>query len=380
MISLDDFRTEAVAWLTEHAADAPVNYGAILPPDLVEQGIEWQRLLFAQGWAGIHWPTESGGRGLTPEHQSIWLEETARLNVPPFINMVGVVLAGQGVQTYGTAEQQAEHLRPILAADRVWCQLFSEPEAGSDLASLRTTAEPAGNADGSDGWIVNGQKVWCSGGRYSDWGILMARTAPDLPQHQGISFFVIDMKSQGVETRPLKQMTGEAEFDEVFFTDMFMPSSALLGPLHGGWGVGMSILTNERGSIGAGAIAMQRRLDGIAALAGGDDASVGPLDVHDRQRLAALLSSGKSYQYLAMRQGPGASVGSSLNKLGITELMFDVAELRADLAGADAMLDGSGSAGLLGAPGGRIAGGSSQVQRNIIGERILGLPKEPRPR
>ena len=379
MISLDDFQAEAAAWLREHATEAPANYGAILPPDLVERGIAWQRLLFAEGWAGIHWPTESGGRGLTPEHQSIWLEETARQNVPPFINMVGVVLAGQGLQTYGTDEQRAEHLRPILAAERVWCQLFSEPEAGSDLASLRTAAAAAGNPDGSDGWIVNGQKVWCSGGRYSDWGILMARTEPDLPQHKGISFFLIDMDSEGIETRPLKQMTGEAEFDEVFFTDVYMPPSALLGPLHGGWGVGMSILTNERGSIGAGAIAMQRRLDGIAALAHSDDAAVGPLDVHDRQRLAALLSAGKSYQYLGMRQGAGASVGSSLNKLGITELMFGVAELRADLAGADGLLEGSASGGLLGAPGGRIAGGSSQVQRNIIGERILGLPKEPRP-
>ena len=379
MISLGDFRAAAVAWLRDRRDQAPANYGAILPPDLVEQGIAWQRLLFAEGWAGIHWPTECGGRGLTAEHQSIWLEESARQNVPPFINMVGVVLAGQGLQTYGTDEQCVEHLRPILTAERVWCQLFSEPEAGSDLASLRTTAAPAGNPDGSDGWIVNGQKVWCSGGRYSDWGILMARTEPDLPQHKGISFFLIDMHSEGVETRPLKQMTGEAEFDEVFFTDVYLPPSGLLGPLHGGWGVGMSILTNERGSIGAGAIAMQRRLDGIAALAGSDDAAVGPLDVHDRQRLAALLSAGKSYQYLGMRQGAGASVGSSLNKLGITELMFGVAELRADLAGADGLLQGSASDSLLGAPGGRIAGGSSQVQRNIIGERILGLPKEPRP-
>lgn len=378
MISLDDFRNDAVAWLDEHRGEAPVNYGAILPPDLVEQGIEWQRLLYAEGWAGLHWPTEFGGRGLTADHQAIWLEETARLNVAPFINMVGVVLAGQGLQAYGTADQQAEHLEPILAAERVWCQLFSEPDAGSDLASLRTTAEPAGHADGSDGWMVNGQKVWCSGGRYSDWGILMARTAPDLPQHKGLSFFLIDMHSVGVETRPLRQMTGEAEFDEVFFSDVYLPSNALLGPLHGGWGVGMSILTNERGSIGAGAIAMQRRLDGIAALSQHDHASVGPLDVHDRQRLAALLGAGRSYQYLGLRQGAGASVGSSLNKLGITELMFDVAELRADLAGADAMLAGPASASLLAAPGGRIAGGSSQVQRNIIGERILGLPKEPR--
>jgi alkylation response protein AidB-like acyl-CoA dehydrogenase len=378
MTSLEEFRRDAVAWLAANRGSAPVNYGAILPPSLVDAGIAWQRRLFAEGWAGIHWPTEFGGRGLSADHQSIWLEESARANVPPFINMVGVVLAGQGVQAYGTDEQRAEHLRPILTAERVWCQLFSEPEAGSDLASLRTSAV----ADGTDGgWIVNGQKVWCSGGRYSDWGILMARTDPDLPQHRGISFFLIDMHSTGVETRPLRQMTGDAEFDEVFLTDVHLPASALLGPLHGGWGVGMSILTNERGSIGAGAISMQRRLDSIAALGRAGDAGDGGgrgLDDNERQELTRLLSQGRSYHYLGMRQG-GASVASSLNKLGITELMFATAEFRADLAGANAMLDGPESAGLLAAPGGRIAGGSSQVQRNIIGERILGLPKEPRP-
>jgi alkylation response protein AidB-like acyl-CoA dehydrogenase len=376
VITLADFRADAVEWLRANRADAPVNYGAILPPSMVDHGVAWQRHLFASGWAGIHWPTEHGGRGLTAEHQAIWLEETARANVAPFVNMVGVVLAGQGIQQYGTDEQRAEHLRPIITADRVWCQLFSEPEAGSDLASLRTSAV----ADGADGgWVVNGQKVWCSGGRYSDWGILMARTDPDLPPHRGISFFLIDMRSAGVEIRPLRQMTGDAEFDEVFFTDVHLPTTALLGPLHGGWGVGMSILTNERGSIGAGAISMQRRLDSIAALgrAGDnhDDAGLGALG---RQQLATLLTKGRSYHFLGLRQA-GASVSSSLNKLGITELMFATAEFRADLAGADAMLDGPESAGLVAAPGGRIAGGTSEVQRNIIGERLLGLPKEPRP-
>lgn len=369
VISLEEFRAGVVVWLAANRADAPPNYGAIMPPEAYDAGVAWQRHLFAEGWAGIHWPTSFGGRGLTNEHQSIWLEESARANVPPFINMVGVVLAGGGVQQYGTDWHRHEHLRPILAAERVWCQLFSEPEAGSDLASLRTTAIAEG-ADG--GWVVNGQKVWCSGGRYSDWGIMMARTDPDAPQHKGISFFLVDMASPGIETRPLKQMTGDAEFDEVFFTDVHLPDTALLGPLHEGWGVGMSILTNERGSIGAGAIAMQRRLDSIASLGGS------ALTASDRQRLAELVSRGRSYQYLGMRQG-GASVASSLNKLGITELMFATAEFRADLAGADSMLSGPAADGLLAAPGGRIAGGSSQVQRNIIGERILGLPKEPRP-
>jgi alkylation response protein AidB-like acyl-CoA dehydrogenase len=368
IIELEEFRAEAAAWLDTNRAEAPPNYGAILPPGLVAAGVEWQKRLLGDGWAGLHWPVEHGGRGLTPEHQGIWLEECARANVPPFINMVGFVLAGQGVQLYGTDEQKVAHLRPILDADRLWCQLFSEPEAGSDLGSLRTTAQRDG-----DGWMVNGQKVWCSGGRYSDWGILMARTDGDLPKHKGISFFLVDMHSDGIEARPLRQMTGEAEFDEVFFTDLHLPESALLGPENGGWGVGMTTLTNERGSIGAGAISMQRRLDAMAGMGEGE---LGPIE---RQRLVESLSQGRTLHLLAQRQGPAASVASSLNKLGITELMFAIAGLRADLGGARSMLDGPDVASLLGAPGARIAGGTSQVQRNIIGERILGLPREPRP-
>ena len=368
MISLEEFRTEAVSWLRENVENAPQNYGAILPPSLVMEGVEWQKRIYAAGWAGIHWPVEYGGQGLTSQHQSIWLEECARIDVPPYVNMVGCVLAGQGVQIYGTDEQKSQHLQSIITASELWCQLFSEPESGSDLGSLRTTAE----ADG-EGWIVNGQKVWCSGGRYSNWGILMARTDTSLPKHRGISFFLVDMQSQGIETRPLRQMTGDAEFDEVFFTDVALPKSALLGPMNGGWHVGMDILTKERGSIGAGAITMQRRLDSLMSLADSE------LDPHMRQKLVTLLMQGKSYHYLGQRQGPDASVSSSLNKLGITELMFDIANLRANIAGIEALLEGSGSNSLLSAPGARIAGGTSQIQRNIIGERILGLPKEPRP-
>ena len=368
MLSLEEFRIEASTWLKDNMSYAPPNYGAILPPTMVDQGVDWQEKLFEDGWAGIHWPTEYGGKGLTPDHQAIWLEECARADVPPYVNMVGCILAGQGVQIYGTSALKDRHLRSILTAKKLWCQLFSEPEAGSDLGSLRTVALRDGTS-----WIVNGQKVWCSGGRYSDWGILMARTDPQLPKHRGISFFLVDMRSEGIETRPLRQMTGEAEFDEVFFTDVQLPETALLGPENNGWAVGMDILTKERGSIGAGAITMQRRLDALKALAAKD------LDPINRQRLVQLLSKGRSYHYLGLRQGSGASVASSLNKLGITELMFETANLRADIADLEAMLVGSGSGSLLAAPGARIAGGTSQVQRNIIGERILGLPKEPRP-
>jgi alkylation response protein AidB-like acyl-CoA dehydrogenase len=367
-VELDDFRAAARAWLADHAEGAPRDYGAILPPDLYEQGVAWQRLLFADGWAGLHWPEQFGGRGLTPAHQGVWLEECALAGVPAMLNMVGLVLAGGAILHFGTPAQQERFLRPTLAGDLVWCQLFSEPGAGSDLGSLTTSAEPDG-----DGFAVNGQKVWCSGGRYSDWGILMARTDRAAPKHQGISFFVLDMHLPGVEVRPLRQMTGEAEFDEVFFTDVQVPASALLGPLHGGWGVGMAVLTQERGHIGAAAIGLERRLEAMASMGSGIE-----LDAVDRQRLATLVTRGTTYQLLARRQGPVASTAASLMKLGITELLFDAAMLRGALAGAEGSLDGPAGSGMLAAPGGRIAGGTSQVQRNIIGERLLGLPREPK--
>ncbi len=367
-MDLDAFRYEANQWLAANASLAPRDYGAIMPPNLRDAGVAWQQHLYASGWAGIHWPTEYGGRGLTQEHQSVWIEACANVEVPAFINMVGFVLAGQGLLRFGTEEQKSKHLRAIIAAEAVWCQLFSEPEAGSDLASLRTTAE----ADG-DTFVVNGQKVWCSGGRISDWGILMARTNPDAAKHKGISFFLLDMSLPGIEVRPLRQMTGGSEFDEVFFTDVIMPADSLLGPLNEGWGVGMATLTNERGSIGAAQIGMQRRLDAMVALGAGE---LGPVE---RDRLVQLVVRGQSLLAMGKRQGPAASVGSSLGKLGTTEMMFDNAVLRADLAGASGMLWTSETKGLTSAPGGRIAGGSSQIQRSIIGERILGLPKEPSP-
>jgi alkylation response protein AidB-like acyl-CoA dehydrogenase len=362
---LAGFRDRARAWLEANRRHAPRDYGAIMPPDQRDAGVAWQRRLFDAGWAGIHWPAEHGGQGLTAAHQSVWVEECALADVPAYLNMVGFVLAGQGLLRFGTAEQQAEHLRPILTGERVWCQLFSEPGAGSDLASLQTRAEVDG-----EGFVVDGQKVWCSGGRISDWGILLARTDPSAARHRGISFFLLDMHLPGVEARPLRQMTGGAEFDEVFLTGVRVPRTALLGPENGGWAVAMATLTDERGSIGAAQIAMQRRLDAMVAL-GGD---LGPVD---RQDLAALVARGQALVALGRRQGPAASVGASLGKLGTTELMFDDAVLRARLAGAGAMVWSEVAKGLTAAPGGRIAGGTSQIQRNIIGERILGLPREP---
>jgi alkylation response protein AidB-like acyl-CoA dehydrogenase len=368
VIGVDEFQATARDWLAANAVHAPRDYGAICPPDLVDHGLEWFRRVGDAGYAGIHWPTEFGGRGLTPEHNAAWQFECALAGVPAVFNMVGLVLAGGAIQRFGTDAQKAQHLASTLSTQHVWCQLFSEPGAGSDLGGLSTRAELDG-----DRYIINGQKVWCSGGRYSNWGILMARTNPEAAKHDGISFFLFPMDLPGVEVRPLRQMTGEAEFDEVFFTDVHLPADHLLGPLHGGWGVGMAVLTSERGHIGTSVIGLDRRLEAMARLAEGRQ-----LGAVERDRLTALLSTGQAYKAMARRQGPIASTAASLMKLGITEMMFETAMLRGDLSGADAMLEGGEAFGMLAAPGGRIAGGTSQVQRNIIGERLLGLPREPK--
>ncbi len=369
MTSVDEFRGEAATWLGDHGSEAPADYGAICPPDSIDQAVAWQRLILEAGYAGIHWPVAHGGRGLSAEHNAAWQFECAKAGVPAVLNMVGLVLAAGALLRFGTDDQQRRHLGPTLHADHVWCQLFSEPGAGSDLAGLSTRAERD-----ADHFVINGQKVWCSGGRYSNWGILLARTDPDAARHSGISFFLLPMDLPGIEVRALRQMTGDAEFDEVFFNDVRLPADHLLGPLHEGWGVGMAVLTSERGHIGTSIVGLEYRVASMARLAEGR-----PMTATARDELARLISTGSAYKAMAERQGPIASVAASLMKLGITEMMFDSALLRASVGGADAMLAGPDAAGVLAAPGGRIAGGTSQVQRNIIGGRLLGLPREPKP-
>jgi alkylation response protein AidB-like acyl-CoA dehydrogenase len=365
---VEEFGTYAAAWLRHHASHAPRDYGAICPPDLIGSAIDWQRSINEAGFAGIHWPIESGGRGFSVEHNAEWQYQCALAGVPAALNMVGLVLTAGALLRFGTDAQREQHLRATLCADHVWCQLFSEPGAGSDLAGLSTRADLDG-----DHFVINGQKVWCSGGRYSNWGILMARTDPGVAKHKGISFFLLPMDLAGVEVRPLRQMTGEAEFDEVFFSDVRLPADHLLGPLHDGWNVGMAVLTSERGHIGTSIVGLERRLESMATVTG-ERAVTATV----RDELARLMSTGSAFKAMAQRQGPIASVAASLMKLGITEMMFDFALLRASVAGADAMLQGPESMSVLAAPGGRIAGGTSQVQRNIIGERLLGLPREPK--
>ncbi len=367
MTTVEEFRSDAERWVRAQLDSAPPDWGPIMPPERRAEGMDWQRRIHEAGFAGIHWPVEHGGRGLTDAHHRAFAETCQAHGVPSVLNMVGLVLAAGAIRTFGTADQQREHLGPTLRGERVWCQLFSEPDAGSDLAGLTTSAVLDGER-----WIVNGQKVWTSGARASDWGILMARTEPDAPKHQGISFFLIDMTTAGVETRPLRQMTGDAEFDEVFLTDVELPATALVGERGQGWHLAMATLLSERSHIGGATRALERRLDRLISSTA---AQVGPVG---RDRLAALLVEGRAYLAMLGRRGPGAA-HPSLGKLATTRFTFDLAEFAADASGADSMLEGPASAGLVAAPGAWFGGGTSQVQQNIIGERVLGLPREPRP-
>ena len=366
-MNVETFRDEAARWLAVNAPTAPRNYGPIMPPDLLAEGKAWQGRLFEAGFAAIDWPVDHGGRGLSPEHNAAWLEACAHADVPPVLNMVGLVLTAKAILSFGTTDQQRQHLVPTARGDVVWCQLFSEPGSGSDLGSLSTRAVRDG-----DEFVVNGQKVWTSGGRCSDWGILLARTDIDAPKHRGISFLLLDMHTPGIEVRPLRQMTGESEFDEVFFTDVRVPATNLVGDLNGGWGVTMATLTNERGFIGAATVGLARRLDAMAV--------AGPLDNGVRRdAMIDLYATGRALVALGGRQGPQASAASSLLKLGMTELSFATAMERATATGPEAMLAGEVAHGVCAAPGSRMGGGTSEIQRNIIGELILGLPKEPKP-
>src|SRR5205085_962728 len=237
-MEVEEFAQAARAFLSERQAawTLPPDWGAILPGEMTDVGRRWQKDLFDAGFAAIDWPVEYGGRGLSIDHVSAWRQAAADFEAPSVLNMVGLVLTAGALLTFGTPDQQAQHLAPTARGERVWCQMFSEPDAGSDLASLTTKAERDG-----DVWRVNGRKVWTSAGHAADWAILMARTKSlaDAPKHEGISFFLVDTHTPGIEFRPLKQMTGSAEFDEVTLDDALLPADALLGPEHAGWNVAM---------------------------------------------------------------------------------------------------------------------------------------------
>jgi alkylation response protein AidB-like acyl-CoA dehydrogenase len=303
--------------------------------------------------------------GLSKRHNVIWHEECAKAEIAPYLNLQGLVLAGEAILRCGTPEQKEMFLRPTLMNEILWCQLFSEPGAGSDLAGLQTSAIIDG-----DYFVLNGQKVWSSNAQFAQFGILMARTDFEASKHKGISFFLLDMKLPGIDVRPLKQMTGDHEFCEVFFDDVPMPRNALLGELHGGWSVAMAVLEDERSGAGsADVISLSRRLQSMTNNAKDTDSLT-------RQSLTSLLSRGRSLQSLLEERGSDPMM-APIAKLLNTEIGYDEAQIESRIRGPLSMLESDATDRLLYSPGMRIAGGSSEIQRNIIGERILGLPREP---
>jgi alkylation response protein AidB-like acyl-CoA dehydrogenase len=389
------FRAEARAWLEAHApakggADDfsspyrgnPRTVGEYEERErtYVERCKWWQGELYRGGWAGITWPKESGGRGGTPLEAAIFAEEQARFGVSSGAFAVGIGMAGPTIIGHGTDEQQRRYVDAMLRGDEVWCQLFSEPGAGSDLASLSTRAVRDG-----DRWVVNGQKVWTSGARLSDWAILLARTDPDQPKHRGITFFVLDMETPGIDVRPLRQINGGYHFNEVFLTDVEVPHENVVGAVNDGWRVTMTTLMNERTLIGTGGFGMTARdVMGLAR-----DRGV----AHDprlRQRLIELYIRGETLRFLGYRArsdmangrplGPESSVAKLINgKRGsdLTELALEVLGAGGMLAGIDGPGQGRWTSDFLSGRASRIGGGTDEVQRNILAEQILGLPRDP---
>lgn len=365
MDDLEPFRDRVAAFIAEAQAAgvACPAFGAIVPTDRFDDARAWQAHCARHEWAALHWPTDVGGRGLSRAHTAVWFEECARAKVAPFLNLQGLILAAEAILRSGTPSQRSAFLPGTASGDIVWCQLFSEPGAGSDLAGLQASAVRDG-----DHYLLNGQKVWSSNAQFADFGILLARTDSDLPKHRGISFFLLDMRLPGVDIRPLKQMTGDEEFCEVFFTDVEMPADALLGPENEGWRVAMEVLSDERGSFGAaGVISLEQKLNDLATLGTG-----APVDT---DRLAELLARGGALGAM-LRRNDDPALGPAA-KLMRSELDSVAESLAAGLRGAEAMLDDELTERFLYSPGMRIAGGSSEIQRNIIGERLLGLPREP---
>lgn len=370
------FREDLLAWLGSVERPAGLrDYGATPTADDIGPGRAWQRLLHAGGWAGLSWPTEHGGRGCSASELAIFAEAMAEADVPRQLNIVGLELAAPMIMVFGTAEQQERHLPRILTGDEVWCQLFSEPNAGSDLASLTARAEPSG-----DGWAVSGQKVWTSGAHYSDYGLLLARTDPGAPAHKGISCFLLPMDRPGIQARPLVQMDGEAKFNEVFLDAVPVGRDDLLGQEGQGWTVAMSTLGRERLSLGAQAVALRGTLDRLRE--GWPERFE---DARVREDWTALWARTRLLRMTWLRAvsnpGPAGEAAIAVLKLMASELQRDLSVLAMLVLGPEAQA-GEDSSGLrqrfLAAPGARLAGGTSEIQRNILGERILQLPREPR--
>ena len=377
------FREEAASWLAENAP-TDETFRALTP---LQQAKVWQKRKYDAGWACLGWAPEFGGRGASAIEEVIWRQEESQYDLPANFFLIGQGMIGPTLMAWASDEDKARFLPPLASGEEVWCQLFSEPAGGSDLAALRTRAEPDG-----DSWVINGQKIWTSGAHYSDYGVIVVRTDPTVPKHKGLSYFYVDMKAPGVEIKPIKQLTGDSDFNEVYFTDVRVSDSQRLGEVGQGWQVSLTTLMNERAAIGGGfgqmdvslamSVAEEVEIDGRPAL---EDSAV-------RARIANWYVQEAGLKYTGYRSLTALSRGAlpgpenSIGKLVGAPKMQAMSSYLMDLLGASgAIADESlaAKAGIIqraymGAPGLRIAGGTDEIMANIIAERVLGLPQEPR--
>lgn len=382
------FQREVRQWLKANVpkredGEAPMEYS---DPRRVQRLKDWQRKLYQAGYVAMGWPKEFGGRGADLMCQTILNQELLLAKAPALIGMMGVQMVGPTLIQFGNGEQRQRYLPRILTADEIWCQGYSEPGSGSDLASLKTRAELVG-----DEFIINGQKVWTSNAQIADWMFCLVRTDPQAPKHQGISYVLIDMKTPGITVRPLVQMTGDAGFNEVFFEDVRVPRQNLIGELNKGWQVANATLAHERNMLGS-TTRTQQMFQNLLHVAQtrqryGKPASEDPVI---RQRLADLMIRVETMKYHALRQLTDAlhkrssGIGASVNKLVSTELNHDIANLALDILGnygplartATHVVDkGVWPYEFMFTLGMIIGGGTSQIQKNIISERGLGMPR-----
>ncbi|MCX6393993.1 MAG: acyl-CoA dehydrogenase family protein [Solirubrobacterales bacterium] len=368
-----EFRDELRAWLdANHPGEEPAG------DENAEFAwrVEWQQRLNEGGWAGVHWPVEYGGRGATLMQSAIFFEELGRSRSPLPGNGLGLLLAGPTIMAWGTDEQKDRYLNPILSAEEIWCQGFSEPEAGSDLASLKTMAV----RDGDD-WVINGQKVWTSAAQWSKWCMLVARTDSDAPKHKGLSYFLMDMEQEGVEVRPLKQMTGGTEFNELFIKDARISNDNLVGGEGNGWMVALTTLMNERSGLAFFLQVRTRQL--LEDLFGYANESGKIHDPCVADKLAGFYTRAEVLRLTAYRGltqierygQPGPE--GALTKWMWSSLNQDVTQYAADLIGPEAITsDSHWSYELMRARGNTIEGGTSEILKNIVAERVLGLPRK----
>jgi alkylation response protein AidB-like acyl-CoA dehydrogenase len=385
------FRQHVRRWFAEHPSG---------PLETLAHKKAWQRTLYDAGFVGMGWPREYGGQDARPMEQAIVAEEMARANVPGAINSLALGLIGPTLIVHGSDDQKQRYVPRMLTAEDIWCQLYSEPDSGSDLASLKTSAVRDG-----DHWLVNGQKVWTSLGPIADFGILLARTNPSVPKHQGISYFILDMHAPGVEVRPLKQITGSSEFAEVFFTNVRVPADNIIGSEGQGWELAQTTLGFERGGNTLARVtrhqATMQRLIEICRLLSRDSVAVLD-DPVVRQKLGRMLVEVEVLRYAGYRilskleQGKRPGSESSVDKLYYSELDKRHQELVQDILGPYGQLeqgvpselglnsstmrgdDSTWAYNFLWSRAGTIYAGSSEIQKNIIGERVLKLPREPR--